>query len=219
MDRYLHNMTAVVLARDVNLSIFRPDWLSRLGVFTDDEILENFIITPGMVQIPTKSSDLIILPDRFQWRPKPPATATSQGALAVLGKILQELPHTPFAAVGLNFEYWVSPGQSAFVNWHQKLAISQASKTIAEDDHTARYGFYVSRDFRGFRLKLTTLPTKVPAAKPIPEGTEALAFRFNYHCDLRTEDRAAEACEQLRALDDAFAEASRLLDAVDGSEL
>ena len=214
--------SAVVLAHDVNLSIFKPDWLSRTGVFSDDDILEGYVITPAMVRIPTVRCELLVLPGRIQWRPSPNLSPTSKDVIESLGKIVEELPHTPFESVGLNFEFLASPPDGTeFGEWARNWAVSKLSATLAGQDSTNRFGTTLTMKYLDFVLQVDTRSVRMADSGSAPEtgfapGSEALKLKFNYHQSLQGETRAQDILVVLGKLEDALAHSDGLLQAAFG---
>ena len=103
------NSNIVVIANDVNLSIFKPSWLYKHEIVLDNEIIEGCVITPITIQIPTKQYNLSLLQNRIQLSFTETCENETVLIKKVLCKIITVLPETPYTAVGLNFTFLSHP--------------------------------------------------------------------------------------------------------------
>ncbi len=184
----LVNASAVVVGHDVNLSIFRPPWLRDQRILSDEELAGDVVITPLMVRIPAPSFELIILPDRVQVRPSDDPGKAQSDILRVLGGIVSTLPHTPFTAIGLNFDYLMTPDEhTEFQAWNeQSFAARFSMDVIGSAQEEARFGAYCSFDTLGMRLKADLRPlrrTEQPEGSILKSSAdpEAMLGKFNFH--------------------------------------
>jgi len=181
----------VLVANDVNLSIFKPWWLINQGILNENEIRDDFVFSPVAIQIPTNEFQLNILPNRIQLAIPPQSTDTTPIIERVLGGIVKTLPHTPFSGVGLNFNYHIIPDDpETFVKWNKELFSSKiASLFDIQDDSKPKYGSYLSFNVLSGRLKLNIKPVIVNEtlrnAKGIFEKkTEVVHVNYNYDFDI-----------------------------------
>lgn len=214
--------SAVILAHDVNMSIFKPEWLLATGIFTDEEILEGFVITPAMVRIPTVRCELLVLPDRIQWRPSPDLNPTAQDALGTIGKIIEHLPHTPYESIGLNFEFLTSPPEGAeFEEWARELMISDLSAKLGGEDTGNRFGTILTTRALDFALQIDARTVRIDNTSAeheleFPAGSEAIRLKFNYHQSLQGDNRSQDILVALGKLEGALAHSEGLLQDVFG---
>ncbi len=186
----LVSATAVVVANHFNLSIFQPMWFLRNGVLREEELTQNVLISPGVVAIPTSDFFLTLLPERLQMqilqRAYPNATAE---LLRVIGGIVRLLPHTPYAAIGFNFDVTVSPPDGRpFGEWNREgFLVPRMANVAGAASANARFGGYASYDLNGGRLKINIVPVKLPqpGLGTNEQGVgEHMHATFNYHTDV-----------------------------------
>ena len=88
--------SVVIVANELNLSIFKPVWLCQFDILKPEELSEGILISPAAIQIPGPTFQLVILPNRLQMTfPSSDVDATTEPLNRVLGGILRALPHTP----------------------------------------------------------------------------------------------------------------------------
>ena len=223
MRTMLAESDVVVIAHDVNLSIFRPAWFTKYEVFTEAELEGELVISPVVVQVPTAGFKLTVLPNRLQMAFQGPSPGSSDDVDRILGRIVRILPHTPYSACGLNFTYVATCDDDGFRNWDERLFSSEAARRAGAIGLTdARFGTYFSFDALGGRLKLDIKPTKTPEqasalAAGWPEGADVVRANFNYHFELEgAEDPDKAVLESLAAWQVAAAQSRDLLDAILG---
>jgi len=200
MKAILESLSIVIVAKDLNVSIFKPFWLMKNNIFHEQELQGNIVITPPAVQIPTQNFQFMVLPDRLQMlmpRQYPDAEAD---IARVVGGIVKTLPHTPYTAVGLNFNYFIAPeSEDAFGAWNRNLFASPvASRLQLPEDKNARFGSYVSFDVLGMRLKIDIKPIKVAAnieslCKSWHTGQDLILLNFNFHSDVVSSESPADS--------------------------
>lgn len=223
MPANLTACSAVLVAHDVNMSIFKPVWLGRQEILTDEELTGEVIVTPALVRIPTDRFELLILPDRIQIRPAPAFNKAQASLLRVLGGIVSKLPHTPFTALGFNFEYMIQPGEGIdFKAWNrQTFAAPFSPRATVETQGDVRFGGYFSMDVLDMRLRADIKPARAAsgdaeqgADSPLPP--EAMQAKFNFHRDLESPASVAEILAALGAWDGAASCASEFAAAAVG---
>jgi hypothetical protein len=181
---------AVLLANQVNVSIFQQVWLIEHGIVLKEEFTKDFFFTPVAVSVPTQRFDFLVAPDRVQIGIK-----DVEGAVAILGRTLgtitAKLPHTPYTALGFNFNYSfdsTSPLVSArFLRNFVLRADNPLAPEFATED--ARFGMFASKNFREFRLSLDIKPVA-------SEQGESLAVNLNFHRSLTALVNTAEIVQQ-----------------------
>lgn len=188
----LVNASAVIVAHDVNLSIFRPPWLRDQGILTDDELQGDVVATPVVVRIGARGFELTVLPDRLQFRPALQSDNANSDLLRVLGGIVSALPHTPFTAMGFNFGYRIiQPKGIDFAQWNRSRFASPVAFAVIPSgaQGTAHYGTYFSFDALDMRVKVDL--------KPIRKEGFAMHSDFNFHRDLPQDPSIAEILRYL----------------------
>jgi hypothetical protein len=190
----------VIIAKDFNPSIFKPPWLTKNNIFREEELQANILIAPPVVQIPTENFQFTVLPDRLQML-IPKQYSDAEGDIdRVLGRIVRILPHTPYTAVGLNFNYLIAPDTEAkFSAWNRKVFASALSRKLPSPrDRNARFGSYVSFDVLETRLKVDIKPIKADAnIKAIfqswHEDQDLIRLNFNFHSDVVNTDAPVDS--------------------------
>ena len=66
MNTVMENSSVVIIAKDFNISIFKPMWFLKNNIFSEEELNKDIVITPPAVQIPSKNFQFMVLPDRLQ---------------------------------------------------------------------------------------------------------------------------------------------------------
>jgi len=204
VDIVAADQNSVVLARQVNPSILTPQWLMQQHLIAADAIRDGTLIASQLVQIRTDDFELLVIPDRLQLAPT--CAPERQGELVrhILGGIVNSLPHTPYVAVGFNFNYHVFYREEDFaarIRWLFHDNPVSASFNVPD----ARFGAYYSKDFSVFRLNLDIKPIIVP------EQGEAILFHFNFNRDINA---AGIIQDTLGHWDEARHMATTLMDAV-----
>lgn len=189
------NSSIVVSANQFNPSVIRESWLIRSGVLAPDTLQQGCIFTDVLVNVATESFRLLVTPDQLQFNPlqEPDGELGRQ----CVGKVVQNLPHTPFQAVGLNFIWQLLP-TSVGENGVRELALELLgiSRPIHDifDEPNSRFGGYFSADVMGGRLRLEVKPSMM---KDEGGSKECLLFNFNFHLDLKSDDPVTEIASHL----------------------
>jgi len=206
MHYILTNTNVVVTARDVNVSIFKPLWLSNCDIFRREELEGDIIITPPLVQIPTKKFELAILPNRIQLLTRSLYAEFNDDVFRIIGGIIKRLPHTPFTAVGLNFNYLMSPDNvEGYHAWNRKLFSSLFSNQIvAKEDKDSRFGCYISYDTLGMRLRSKIKPMKAESTIKMlcddwEPGQDIMLYDFNFNYNVAETDNPVDSIQQTLA--------------------
>jgi len=216
----LVNASAVAVAHDVNLSIFRLPWFRDQKILSEEELAGNVVITRPMVRIPTPSFELLILPDRVQVRPSDDPGKAQSDILRVLGGIVSTLPHTPFTAIGLNFDYLMTPEEhTEFQSWNKESFAAPFSLDVIDSaQEEARFGAYYSFDTLGMRLKADLKPVQrieQPDGDILksPMDPEVMLGKFNFHRDLKERSGVSEILQVLGRWNDAASLALKMAEA------
>jgi hypothetical protein len=169
----------VLTAQTFNPSIFTETWLVQNGLVTADAIVGTRIFLPEGAQFQTQGLQVMVVPPMLQVV----FGIAGQGemadaARAFAAKVIQLLPHTPFQALGLNFDYFVrAPDGEDFGRYNRSLLgtgnIGLLSEYSAAD---ARFGRYFSINRGDARVRLEVKPVQAG-----PDTKELLQFSFNFH--------------------------------------
>jgi hypothetical protein len=87
---------SVVVANQVNPSIFTPTWRMEQNVIPRDGIAPGAIFAPQLVQLSTDDYQLLVLPDRIQLIPICDEGRQSEVVQLVINGVVHRLPHTPY---------------------------------------------------------------------------------------------------------------------------
>ncbi len=178
----------VVVAENLNPSIFRETWLVKEHVFTEGEIEQGSFFSSVSVNVLTPNVELLIVPERLQLTFK---TNEKQDEIImnIIGNIAEALPHTPYKAIGINF-HWILElsDQSKLPKVTQEMFLSEENplRNIFDTEDTI-VGVYLSKDELEMRLKLNVKPIK---GSGINVGKEALQFNFNFDKSINNPERA-----------------------------
>lgn len=199
-------LNAVVVATNLNPSIFSQLWLIKHNIFqaNDFENNDKCVFTPIAVNVITEECNFTAVPERVQLDFSANVSTHKSLLMRTLGTIVKELPHTPYTAVGFNFNWRLWPanhGEFAKINRTLFLAKDNPlAKIFSQDD--CRFGSYLSKNVQLGRLRLEIKPIFLPTPKE-PDRTEALQLTFNFNLDLRSENRPQEIIDFLGFWDSA----------------
>ncbi len=206
----LSSSTAVVVARNFNPSILSQLWLVRQGIVAENDFQQGCMFLDQVSQAETPLFRLTALPQQLHLTPRCPPDDEAAVVLEKLGGIVRALPHTPYMAVGLNFL------------WHQVTDnIAELTRSLffqggselfeAFDVADARFGAYLSKNWRSLRLKLDIKPIQFQAGA---SAQDRLLFAFNFHLDLPNEGAVDKIIAGLKLWQEAQAESRRLVELV-----
>jgi hypothetical protein len=205
----------VVVAQQFNPSIVTQMWLVRHGVLADEDFQEGSLHSDFIVQVRSRLFHMLVLPEQLQFVPLGPPDDHQRLIVEKIGMIVRTLPETPYRAVGLNFNWHLTPADGNIARLTRDLFYCRdrpLDRRFAADD--ANYGGYLSKNFAGFRFKLDIKPILVPLVTG-PENR--LQFFFNFHCDLG-EEAAAEIQQRLLHWDEVRREAEQVIDSVEARQ-
>jgi len=194
--------SAVLIARDVNQSIFKPAWLLNQGILLEGETDgSETVFAPGITRVATDSFELLVLPDRIQLRLPPDVRDGDAFVTRVLGGITRTLPHTPFSAVGLNNQYEVCPTDAkGFFDWNRRMFASPWALAHTDDNPRNRFGCSFAFDaFDGARMRVRAAVTAAPGTSEVdPEDTGPVQpYLVNLHCNLHRDLPASDTIREL----------------------
>src|SRR5262249_33885000 len=109
MRRELVGSSVVVVAQHFNPSVASQIWLVRQGLVAEGDFESGCIFTDGLVQVCTRRFVLLVTPEQLQLVPKVPDAEQEDLIAEIVGTLVRTLPHTPFRAVGLNFNWHLVP--------------------------------------------------------------------------------------------------------------
>jgi len=169
----------VLTAQSFNPSVFTETWLSAYCVLPADKLVGVRVFAPQVAQFQTSEVQVLVAPPKMQITfPIQAEGEAPQLACHVAARTVELLPHTPYQALGLNFDYFVPPPEGQDFNVYDRALFGDGgSKLLREfNSSDARFGRYFSRDYGAARLKLDVKPVKAG-----PESKDLLQFSFNFH--------------------------------------
>ena len=199
----LIHANAVLVANELNVSVFNQLWLVKNGIVAEEDFGPGMIISQAAVVIPARKFLLTVLPDRVQLQPKG-EFADGTAISTVFGKLLSLLPHTPFMALGFNFSLVFGPRDTAaFGGWNRRCFSAPILERLAlSEDNKPCFGAYFSYDDAGFRAKIDIKPGPAVQFPNVveagyPKEAQVMIAGFNFHRDLPADNAAGVALELL----------------------
>ena len=177
----------VLAATNLNPSIFSLLWLVKQKIFSEADIqTEGSIFSPFTVNVVAPGLSLTVIPDRLQLGFLS-AEKDAQVALKiqrVVGRIVSELPHTPFQAVGFNMGWVLLPQDQNELDSLERQSFLAERNPLAKffKEKNSHFGCYLSKDFKMGRLKLDIKPVT------LVEGEKSLQAAFNFHLDIKVDE-------------------------------
>lgn len=175
----------VLTAQSFNPSIFTETWLGRNSILNVDSLEGTRVFSPEVVQFQTSEVRVLIIPSHMQ---------VLFGIHGVSGdfeiqrripiRAVELLPHIPYQALGLNFDFYVIPPEGQdFLSYDRALLGTGDCQLLKEFSAVdARFGRYFSKDYENARLKLDIKPVIKP--EPVKGGIsnrDLIQFSFNFH--------------------------------------
>ena len=189
----------VVTAQAFNPSIFSEKWLNENGLVDLSALSGVRLFSPEIAQFQTEKFSVLTLSPKLQvsfdiTKPEKIDTAPRQ----FVGKVVRLLPHTPFLALGINFDFFVSQQKGDDFGKYCQALFSPGNSALLKEFHApdVRFGQYLSKNIGNARLKLDAKPVRIE-----PEKRELLQFSFNFHHDLATIEQNTRADELHKLLD------------------
>ena len=169
----------VLTAQSFNPSVFTETWLSEYRVLPADKLVGVRIFAPQVAQFQASQVQVLVAPPKMQITfPILAEGEDHELACGIASRTVELLPHTPYKALGLNFDYFVpSPEGQDFNEYDRVLFGDGASKLLAEfRTPDAKFGRYFSKAFGDARLKVDVKPVKAG-----PQNKDLLQFSLNFH--------------------------------------
>ena len=195
----LVNENVVILANQFNLSIMNQHWLIENCIITQDDLQDGYTFTPVFALAKTKFFQLTVVPERLQIDLNPKTEKKIELIKSKIGTIVDKLPHTPFTALGFNFDYFLTTEDSSVEKYTRLLFFKPDSPLSSQfDEENAKFGGYFSKDVSGFRLKLDIKPISI---KSKDKTMDKIQLAFNFHLDLVGNDKAKTILKYLAKWD------------------
>ena len=197
----------VIVAKNFNPTIIGENWLVKKEIIQASDKQPGSIFSDVVSQLQTAEFSLTVMPEQLLFNP---VSLESQPLVtSKIGKIVEELKETPFNALGMNFIWHVNSTDKSIEDFSRQLfyneSIGIAKKLSAPN---TKFGYYVSAEVLGFRLKLEVKPVDVTS----PTGKSSqIQFAFNYHRDLTQDDKAREIIALLPKWQECYVYANALI--------
>lgn len=181
----------VLTAQSFNPSIFSETWMDKNGILAADSLEGIRIFSPEIAQFQTKEFRVLVTPPKMQIMFQ---IHNIHGDFEVQRNIairtIELLPHTPYQALGLNFDFFVSfPDEENFNSYNRALLGTGDYQLLKEfSSADAKFGRYFSKNYGEARLKLDIKPVKGG-----PQNKDLLQFSFNFHHDVAQFDLSERA--------------------------
>lgn len=191
--------SVVVVARNFNPSIFTQQWLISKNVIEDRTDDGQQIFTPQFVHITNNNFHLTVLPEQliFEVINSPKETFVAC-VIEKLIPIVNALNETPFAAVGINFQWHMTDSEQT-VTIISKRLFDKGDGIYSEfNTADARYGAYMSKNFLNARLKLDIKPFTEQQQNDGNSPQEFIMSAFNFHKDLFSLEKQKELLEMIQ---------------------
>lgn len=195
--RRLDTANIVILAQNLNPSIFTEKWLVDNSIIGPEGAQGEYLFSPMMVQVPTQGFHLAVVPERLQLEVTQPDESAGEVLERKVGAIVDLLPHTPFRAIGFNFHWVAVTTETSRFAEELRARFAKTGAPLYEhfDGADARFGVYLSTDVDDFRLRLEVKPLRgVEDARRF----EGLAYAFNFHSDLSGERPSEQVKDRVR---------------------
>jgi hypothetical protein len=176
----------VVIARNLNPSLFSQLWLVKQKIVNEEDFAPNCTFSQFFTQVFTPDFQLLVVPDRLQFTLTEKSKDNTEFIKEKVGTIIRNIPHTPYKAVGTNFNWFVVPDPPVdFVEFMHKLFVKQEIPIYDQfSESDARFGAYLSKDIFGARLRLDIKPVRPTDPEKYNNVNEMLQLVFNYQLDL-----------------------------------
>jgi hypothetical protein len=201
----------ILTAKSLNPSIFNQIWLSREKLVEDSEFGPQSITTAGASQHQIAKLALLVVPDRLQLLINPFERESMDRADSLCAGIVARLPHTPYLALGINFDFAPTVSNAAAVT-RKLLGVNDARLAAAFDDPSATFAGTLSKPIRDGQLNF-----RIAIAEGQKKEESSLALQFNHHFDLSSlapESVGDEVARLVHSWDTLREEASRLTEIV-----
>jgi hypothetical protein len=181
----------VLTAQSFNPSIFTESWLSANKIIAPESLVGVRVFAPQIAQLQTKEVQVQVIPPQMQVTFSiHGVTAPSEVARNIVARTVELLPHTPYRALGLNFNYFIAePDGQDFSAYDRSLLGTGNNQLLMEfSGRDAKFGRYFSKDYGDARLRLDIKPVKAG-----PKNRDLLQFSFNFHYDVMQVDQSKRA--------------------------
>jgi hypothetical protein len=180
MPYTLVGSNVVIVARQFNPSVFSQLWLVRNGIVSEGDFVVGSLYSDEVAKIETRRFGLLVIPPQLQFQPRVAVEEEAQLVAGTVGAIIRTLPHTPYAAAGMNFAWhvWSEDGDMHRLSQALFLRPDGPFSEVFGDCDDAMFGGYFSKDVLGCRLRLDVKPVDFPSGAGLVQQRLQLAFNF-----------------------------------------
>jgi len=181
----------VLTAQSFNPSIFTETWLDKNGIVAASRLEGIRVFSPEVAQFQTKECQILVIPPKMQIRFQVHGVEGDFGLQRNIAiRTIELLPHTPYQALGLNFDFFVSCPDEENFNAYDRALLGTGDYQLLQEFSSAdaKFGRYFSKDHGAARLKLDIKPVKGG-----PQNKDLLQFSFNFHHDVAQFDLSERA--------------------------
>ena len=185
LNKEIKGSSIVILAQSFNTSIFNHLWLVNRGIVTEEKILPNSLIVPGVSHIFTPDFSLQVTQEQLQFNCTNDNISNFKSNIdSSLVKIVSLLPEMPYRALGINFNCFISDPEKTIPELSKELFfIPKLNINSFFETKDARFGTYLSCDFLDSRLKLDIKPVHLNITNS-QVSKELIQLTFNFHIEL-----------------------------------
>jgi len=174
----------IVLVGLFNLNDFDKYFFIKNEILAEGDFQNNYIYQPpNIIQINTKTIQVVILPTQFIATSLNPLEVTDNIA-TIVRLILKNSKTSSISGLGINFQWFFSDEKKSmheiskqFINPADSV---QNSEFNTQDSH---FGLYMSKNFKDARLKLDIKPSIISEKS---NKIEAIQFAFNFHFEINS---------------------------------
>lgn len=175
----LINKNLILTAENFNVSIFRESWFLENEIFNKEDIdSSKTFFTPSMIQVEGGGIRIVINPLQMILS----LTKEEEGfeKFNLLYLITKNLPHIPYQASGMNFDFLIEDlggkkSNVSILNDHSPI-----HNEFINNSENPRFGIYASKDYLNSRLKLDIKPV-MASINNQEESKEYLHLKFNFN--------------------------------------
>jgi hypothetical protein len=221
MPRIENAFAGIVLtAQTFNPSIFTETWLTQNDLIPADAFVGVRVFSPEVAQFQTASLQVLVIPPKMQITFRIHGNAgRAELPERIATRTVELLPHTPYQALGLNFDFFVAqPEGQEFTRYNRALLGDGDNPLLREfSAPDARFGRYFSKSHGEARVKLDIKPVQAG-----PERNDVLQFSFNFHHEvsqLSPDDRVRKLTQVIGGWLSLRDYAERLVNLATGNEV
>jgi len=173
MEHTLTGANIVVLAKNHNPSIVSKEWLIQNRII--EEKIIDFAHFPVISVIESDNFKLLVDQDRLQLSIKKISQENLKELAKIISKYINQLPETPYTAIGFNYLYTLKIGQKKLKN----TFFTDDKRLIKIFSENYAFGGIIKFMFGDFMAKLTIRPKN--------NGEVIADFNFHFPSNKRNE--------------------------------